>query len=183
MSTTQGWIKVVRASVLPLPSSVKRIRDVPGEYLDALPKKLEPDDYVLTATEKTLGSRTVPVYTLLRFNPGIIGCFERIPFGSIHKKLIKSSPGNEDLVPGAGPISAMIREIHAIQRGILTPKQVQVVPAKRVNRPHKRALTAPRVAEPTPSTQNLSPEEAQYRRHVRGQYLRGDNYSKKAGIT
>jgi hypothetical protein len=178
-----NWIKLVIATDLPLPGDVRGIRSISGTYLPEMPISGDEGLYIISCSQGAYAM--YPTYSLFRCTP--IFC-EELDWGANHKKLIKNSGLGGDLIPGAGPISAMVREIHALERGILTLHQVRTIRAKGTRFSKIKVPSAGHVSKykhhPQDSQDNLSSKEtfesAQYREHVRCQYLLGDGWTPDA---
>jgi hypothetical protein len=117
------WAKVVRIkNTLPLPSEIRGAYSIPGYFLkDGDYALLVQGDYLITAKEVNPRKNWGAAYSLYRVDPN----------ESPHKKLIKEKGGHKDLLPGAGPAAAIVREIHALERGVLTVDESKRTPRKK----------------------------------------------------
>jgi hypothetical protein len=127
------WAKVVRSkNPLPLPSEIRGPHSIPGYFLkEGDITLLIHGDYLITATEVNPKRNWGARYNLYRVDVNEDKPFVNIPFGSPHKKLIKERGGHQDLLPGAGPAAAIVREIHALERGVLTVDESKMTPTRK----------------------------------------------------
>ena len=120
LSPQDDWALIVPHDMsLPLPSEVRWVANIPG-----VPLKLSeiyqasPGDHLITAKKKNKNANWGFVYSLYAIHP-VEDKLVRIPYGILHKTIIKKADGTKDLIPGAGALAAIVREIHAIRRGII----------------------------------------------------------------
>jgi hypothetical protein len=127
------WAKVVRIkNTLPLPSEIRGAHSIPGYFLkEGDYTLLVQGDYLITAKEVNPKKNWGAAYSLYRVDLNETQPFVNIPFGSPHKTLIKEKGGHQDLLPGAGPAAAIVREIHALERGVLTVDESKRTPRKK----------------------------------------------------
>lgn len=118
-------MKLVRAGELPLPGAVRWIGDVPGEYVTEFPYGRTEGGLWLIQREE---GKHYPEFYLWKVGAGLN---ERVGYGGQHKALIRASGRGDDLLPGGGVIAEMVREIHAIERGILTLEGIRGVPGRK----------------------------------------------------
>ena len=133
----EEWSLIVHGgSQLPLPSEVKWNTDIPGTLmLLGQSYEIVTGDHLITATMKNKYQNWSYVYSLYAVHPGD-DKLVRVPYGALHRTIIKHAEGTKDIMPGTGTLAAIVREIHAIRRGVLNlgfePKPV---PLTRYQRP------------------------------------------------
>ena len=127
------WAKVVLTrGTLPLPSEIKGAHCIPGYFLrEGETVVLVQGDYLITATEVNKRKNWGAAYSLYRVDLNEKWPLVNIPFGSPHKALIKETEGHKDLLPGSGPAAAIVKDIHALERSILTVAISKATPRKR----------------------------------------------------
>jgi hypothetical protein len=104
---------------LPLPSEVKWVTDIQVVKLEqGKTYHLVNGDYFITATKKNKHTTWGLVYSLYAIHP-IDDKLVRVPYGALHKTIIKHAEGTKDIMSGSGSLAAIVREIHAIRRGVI----------------------------------------------------------------
>lgn len=116
----EDWALIIPKDVqLPLPSEVKWVTNISGIYLKlGEDYQAVPGDYLVTATKKNKHAYWGFNYSMYAIHPRE-DKLVLVPYGALHKTIIKHAEGTKDIMPGAGPLAAIIREIHAIRRGII----------------------------------------------------------------
>jgi hypothetical protein len=114
------WAILITSSTgLPLPGVVKIPKDIPGTHLTMFQTyELNPGDYLITAKRKNSRQYWGFEYTLRTLPYSKNKCI-KVYFGIQHKNIIKATGQHRDLLPGSGSLAAIVREIHAIRRGII----------------------------------------------------------------
>lgn len=116
----EDWALIIpRSAQLPLPSEVRWGGNIPGIRLRVGETyQVIPGDYLVTATKKNKRQYWGFNYIMYAVHPEE-DKLVRVPYGILHKTVIKHAEGTKDIMPGAGPLAAIIREVHAIRRGII----------------------------------------------------------------
>jgi hypothetical protein len=120
---SEDWAFIIpKGTELPLPSKVEwptSITNIQGMKLErGRTYQLVNGDYFITATNKNKRANWNYVYSLYAIHP-VEDKLVRVPYGALHKTIIKHAEGTKDIMPGSGPLAAIVREIHAIRRDIL----------------------------------------------------------------
>lgn len=120
LKPNEEWAIIIhKGSKLPLPSEIKWHTDIPGiRLVPNVVYTISPDDHLVTAIQKNKHQNWGFYHILYAVNPKEDKLI-KVPCGVGHKAIIKNSKGNQDILPGSGPLAAVIRAIHAIRRGVL----------------------------------------------------------------
>lgn len=116
----EEWVLIIHeGSQLPLPSEVKWHTDIPGTLLEPNKKyQLAPGDYLVSTVKKNKHQNWGFLHLLYAVSVQD-DKLVKIPYGMRHKAIIKHSGRNQDLIPGAGNLAAIVRGIHAVRRGVI----------------------------------------------------------------
>lgn len=116
----EDWALIIPRDIkLPLPSEVQWAANIPGVYLKLSEAyQASPGDHLVTATKKSKRANWGFIYSLYAIHP-VEDKLVRVNYGILHKVIIKKTGEHKDLLPGAGPLAAIVREIHAIRRGVI----------------------------------------------------------------
>lgn len=120
LQPSDAWAIIVPHDIeLPLPSEVRWSAQIPGFYLKlGEVYRASPGDHLITAKKKNKHANWGLIYFLYAIHP-VEDKLVRVPYGSLHKTTIKKAEGAKDIIPGFGSLAAIVRDIHAIRRGII----------------------------------------------------------------
>lgn len=116
----EDWALIIpKDAQLPLPSEVRWVANIPGVHLKLSEVyQAVPGDHLIIATKKSKRAYWGFIYAMYAIHP-VEDRLVRVPYGALHKTIIKHAEGTKDIMSGAGPLAAIVREIHAIRRGVI----------------------------------------------------------------